>query len=68
MHLQQRLFVAVVGELVRDGDSIDQRLFVGGGSSLAAPAHAARQHLNLAHHLFHFGYAGHRTRCGMPLL
>ena len=68
MQLQQRLFVAVVCELVRDGDGIDERVVVGAGSSLAPSAHPASEHLDLAHHLLDVSYALHRTGRGMPLL
>lgn len=68
MHFKQRLFVAVVCELVRDGDGVDERLVVRAGSPLAPSAHAASEQLDLAHHLLHLSDALHCARGGVPLL
>lgn len=68
MHLQQCLLVAMVRELVRYGDGVNERLVVCASPSLAAPAHSSREQLDLAHHLFNLSYALHGAGCSMPLL
>lgn len=69
VNLEQGLFVAVIGELVRYSHGVNQRLLVGAGSSsLAASAHPARQHFHLTHHLLDLRYARDGAGCGVPLL
>jgi hypothetical protein len=68
VHLKQRLFVAVVCELVRDCDGVDERLVICTSSPLASSAHAASEQLDLAHHLLDLSDALHCARGGVPLL
>lgn len=63
MHLEQRLPVAMVGELVRDGHRVDVRL-----ERLARVSPAARENLHLARQLVDVGHGLHCALRRVPLL